>query len=195
MFSVFLMFTIVLTKWLHDRQVSLDDTHRCSHDTGLLKHMTTPPGQHTVDSTHCNFRALKKRAEGLSCTGNTQICVTGKSSVCSYNCGNVLLYDKLKPLTLRLCCSQWLYQMPSVSEQKILLIVMILKLIYTFADVFHSNLNGLLTFSCGVKNVKHLLLLYLDFTPNGKPRVWLTCSSSFKRRSKYRTKPLRYSIT
>lgn len=57
------MFLVLHTEGLHDRQVSLDDTHGCSHDTGLLEHVTTSPGQHTVDSTHCNLGALQSRQE------------------------------------------------------------------------------------------------------------------------------------
>lgn len=47
-----------LTKRLHDGQVGLSNTHWCSHDTNFLKYVTTPPGQHAIDSTDGGSRTL-----------------------------------------------------------------------------------------------------------------------------------------
>lgn len=47
-----------LTERLVDRQVSLDDEHRCTGDLRLLEDDTSPSVQHTIDTTDGSLRTL-----------------------------------------------------------------------------------------------------------------------------------------
>ena len=47
---------------LVDRQVGLDDEHRCSWSLSLLKHVSSPPVQDSVDTSNCVLWALNKIA-------------------------------------------------------------------------------------------------------------------------------------
>ena len=46
---------------LVDRQVGLDDEHGGAGGLCLLEHVTSPPVEHTVDSSNCVLRALQRK--------------------------------------------------------------------------------------------------------------------------------------
>ena len=45
---------------LVDGQVGLDNEHGGAGGLGLLEHVSSPPVEHSVDTTNCVLRALKK---------------------------------------------------------------------------------------------------------------------------------------
>ncbi len=53
-----------LTERLIHRKVGSDHKHRCSRDLGLLKDVSPPPSQHTIDTTHSLLRALQRERRG-----------------------------------------------------------------------------------------------------------------------------------
>ena len=46
---------------LIDRQVGLDHKHGGAGSLCLLKHVSSPPVQHTIDSSNCVLRALERK--------------------------------------------------------------------------------------------------------------------------------------